>query len=280
MSEAQAGSADAFAELQSLYSRRLYRSIVGITKNREDAEDAMQDTFMRAYRSLGTFEGRSTVYSWLTRIAINSALMVLRRRRTHPEVPFDSPSQAEDSTSQFELRDPRLNPEQVYDQHQRCARIHGAVQKLHSSLRGPLHSRMSHGNSIDEIAQSMEISKSAVKSRLFRARALPCDPRSRRTRRQARCCLHKDGHREHRSTSVPSWCCRCPAPAPEWACHRRAAPPSRVRLTNPRREIEGKKKNRFTLRRAALESTNPNAQVIFSDEGHRDFRSRTHQNDN
>ena len=79
------GSTMAFDELQKEYSSRLFKTILRITKNWEDAEDALQDTFLRAYLALHGFEGRSSVYSWLTRIAINSALMVLRRRRSRPE---------------------------------------------------------------------------------------------------------------------------------------------------------------------------------------------------
>ena len=79
------GSTTAFNELQKVYSSRLFKTILRITKNWEDAEDALQDTFLRAYLALHGFEGRSSVYSCLTRIAINSALMVLRRRRSRPE---------------------------------------------------------------------------------------------------------------------------------------------------------------------------------------------------
>lgn len=73
VSEAQGGSSAAFTELFTSYKRQLYSAVFAITKNREDAEDALQDTFMRAFIAIQRFEGRSTVYSWLTRIAINSS---------------------------------------------------------------------------------------------------------------------------------------------------------------------------------------------------------------
>jgi len=79
------GSTMALDELQKEYSSRLFKTILRITKNWEDAEDALQDTFLLAYLALHGFGGRSSVYSWLTRIAINSALMVLRRSRSRPE---------------------------------------------------------------------------------------------------------------------------------------------------------------------------------------------------
>jgi RNA polymerase sigma-70 factor, ECF subfamily len=170
VSNASAGSTDAFAELQRLYSRQLYSTILRITRNREDAEDALQDTFLRAFLALRHFEGRSSVYSWLTRIAINSALMLLRKRRHRPEVCFDLGSEAENEVVHFEPKDPCLNPEQVCDQQQRCANIHRAIEQLQSSLRTPLQTRMMHGTSLEEIARGMDITATAVKSRLNRAR--------------------------------------------------------------------------------------------------------------
>jgi RNA polymerase sigma-70 factor (ECF subfamily) len=168
---AKEGSSDAFAEIQRLYSRQLYITIFRITRNREDAEDALQDTFLRAYLALSGFEGRSSVYSWLTRIAINSALMVLRKRRNRTEAPFDLSSEQETGSPQFEPKDPGLNPEQIYDQRQRCANIKRAIGRLHSSLRAPLQTRLMHGSSLEEIAQTLEISEPAAKARLHRARA-------------------------------------------------------------------------------------------------------------
>src|SRR5580698_5154878 len=170
VSTAAQSSEDTLAQLQSRYSRQLYSTIFGITRNREDAEDALQDTFLRAYLALHSFERRSSVYSWLTRIAINSALMLLRKRRNHPEVCFDLSSEPENELSHFELRDPSPNPEQICDQRQRCANIHRAIQRLQSSLREPLQTRMTHGSSLEEIARALDISEAAVKARLYRAR--------------------------------------------------------------------------------------------------------------
>lgn len=170
LSAVLSGSSDAFAELQRLYSRKLYGTIFGITRNREDAEDALQDTFLRAYLALNSFQGRSSVYSWLTRIAINSALMLLRKRRNHPEVCFDLSDEQDSDVSQFELRDPSPNPEQIFDQRQRCANIHRAIDRLQSSLREPLQTRMTHGSSLEEIARGLDLTEAAVKARLYRAR--------------------------------------------------------------------------------------------------------------
>ena len=137
VAEAQAGSSAAFEQLQPIYRRKLYSRVVAITKNREDAEDALQDTFLRAYLALPRFEGRSSVYSWLTRIAINSALMILRRRRVRSEVFFDTPIDKGEGPMPFEIRDTAPNPEQICDHRQRRVRLLDGIQKLEPKLRVP-----------------------------------------------------------------------------------------------------------------------------------------------
>src|SRR5271168_1972039 len=102
---ARSGSAAAFAELREIYGQRVYRKLLIITKNREDAEDALQDTFLRAYKALHAFEERASFYTWVTTIAINSALMILRRRRIRSEVSFDRPRETEEDLQDFELKD-------------------------------------------------------------------------------------------------------------------------------------------------------------------------------
>src|SRR5665213_3446900 len=89
---AQSGCRAAFNELWNLYSRRIYRTLLGITNNPQDAEDALQDAFLRAFLALESFEGRANFYTWLTRIAINSALGILRKRRCRPETSIDTNS--------------------------------------------------------------------------------------------------------------------------------------------------------------------------------------------
>jgi RNA polymerase sigma-70 factor, ECF subfamily len=166
---AQAGSPSAFADLQTFYARRLYTTIIRITKNREDAEDALQETFLHAYSSLHTFQGRSGVSSWLTRIAINSALMVLRKRRTRAEVFFDLSDGDTEGLSMWEPKDTTPNPEQQYAQHQRYIRLATAVRTLEPNLRLPLQLQMTDC-SLEEIAQMLGATVASIKSRLFRAR--------------------------------------------------------------------------------------------------------------
>jgi RNA polymerase sigma-70 factor (ECF subfamily) len=167
---AQAGSPAAFAELHSIYSARLYKTILAITRNPHDAEEALQETFLRAYLAIKTFEGRSKFHSWLTRIAINSALMILRNRRARPEILFDPQPDDRWETIFFEPRDPAPNPEEAYDLCQRQINTLRAIRRLHPSLQAPIQMRMKHGCSLSEISQVLNISEAAVKSRLYRAR--------------------------------------------------------------------------------------------------------------
>jgi RNA polymerase sigma-70 factor (ECF subfamily) len=170
VSSAQAGSSAAFVELRRIYSDRIYRSVLNITRNCEDAEDAAQEAFLRAYIALRSFEGRSSFYSWLTRIAINSALMVLRKRRARLEVSFDQANEMGDEKSVFEFKDAGPDPEYISARRQRYAHVLKAVGRLQPRLREVIEMRMNHDLSVKEIAQTLKISEAAVKSRLLRAR--------------------------------------------------------------------------------------------------------------
>jgi len=167
---AKAGSHTAFADLQKIHSRRLFNRILSITRNHEDAEDALQETFFRAFRALPSFEGRSRFSTWLTRIAINSALMTIRRRRARPEVPLEQPLPQEDGASSLDVQDHALNPEEICDQKQRSQAILYAIDSLNPKLREPLRIRMAEAHSMKDLAQQLGVSLASVKSRLHRAR--------------------------------------------------------------------------------------------------------------
>jgi RNA polymerase sigma-70 factor (ECF subfamily) len=167
---AKAGSSAAFEELQSRYSRRLYRRIQSITRNREDTEDALQETFLRAYLGLNSFEGRSQFASWLTRIAINSALMILRKRRSRAEVSFEGPSESGEPDLAIDVRETALNPEQLYNLRQRSECALRAISRLNTTLRLPMTTWIQQECSLKEVACALELSLSSVKSRLYRAR--------------------------------------------------------------------------------------------------------------
>ena len=183
---ARSGSPAAFAELRGIYAQRVYRKLLTITKNREDAEDALQETFLRAYLALHTFEERSSFYTWVMRIAINSALMILRRRRLHPEVSFDVPGKTEEAISVFEFKDAGPSPEHICVHRQSYAFMVRSIWNLQPRLRQVIEMHMTDNYSIREIARALDISESAVKSRLSRARArLASGHATRRSKRDA-----------------------------------------------------------------------------------------------
>ena len=167
---AKRGSHAAFAELQKAHSPRVFKQILSITRNREDAEDALQDAFLKAYLALPSFEGKSKLSTWLIRIGINSALMILRRRRCRPEGSLDQQQGLEADSGYVDVRDNAPDPEQVYDQQQRCHAIRCALQQLDPKLRVVMGIRLSKEYSMGEIAQDLGVSVASVKARLHRAR--------------------------------------------------------------------------------------------------------------
>lgn len=170
LTAAPAVAPGAFAELYATYSRRLYKTILAITRNPEDAEDALQETFLRVHLRFATFEGRSSIYSWLTRIAINSTLTILRRRRARPETLFDPQPDPQADAPCFEIKDSSPNPEQICDLRQRKVRVLRAIRDLEPQFQAPLWMRITRGSSIEQIGRTLNISQATVKSRLYRAR--------------------------------------------------------------------------------------------------------------
>ena len=183
VSMAKLGDSDAFVELSRLHSNRLLRTIYQITRNWQDAEDALQDATLRAFSHLKDFEGKSTFSTWLTRIAINSALMILRKKRGCYEIPFDGTDDSGDNYECWEPRCPAENPESRLARREREELLRDAILRLPVLLREVVELRQARGYSIIEIAQALRISASAVKSRLSRARVtlrtlLPVNSRS------------------------------------------------------------------------------------------------------
>jgi len=167
---ARAGSEAAFAELHRLYAHRLYKKIFSITRNHEDAEDVLQETLMRAYVALASFEGRSQFLSWLTRIAINASLMLLRKRRTRHEASTEPVSFDGEEMPQLHVKDPCPNPEESCLLLERSRNTLHAIAALKTPLRTVLEIQVSQECSLQQIAQSLDVSVPTVKSRLYRAR--------------------------------------------------------------------------------------------------------------
>src|SRR2546430_16908389 len=113
---AKQGDVGAFEQLVKRYDRNIFRIAQHITQNREDAEDVVQDAFLKAYSNLGQFQGQSKFYTWLVRIAGNEALMKLRRRRPERMVSLDEEVKTEEDSLPREVADWSPNPEQQYTQ--------------------------------------------------------------------------------------------------------------------------------------------------------------------
>ena len=166
---AQGGQEWAFVELCARYSKRVFNTIYGVTKNREDAEDALQDSMMRAFLHLKQFDGRSSFATWFTRIGINSALMILRKRRIRLETSMDATADGEPWQA-WQIADLSANPEQHYVGHEKSVRLKRAICRLPSTLRSVVELGQMEGHSMKQIARNMGISVPATKSRLARAK--------------------------------------------------------------------------------------------------------------
>jgi RNA polymerase sigma-70 factor, ECF subfamily len=170
VSAAKSGDAVAFVELSTRHSDMILRRTYRIVKNWQDAEDVLQDSFMKAFIHLKDFEERASFSSWLTRIAINTALMLLRKKRFHIEISTGSNDDDCEIRDRWELRDRAESPENHCARREREELLKGAIQGLPPILRDVV--QLSHGEdrSMEEIAQFLRISVPAAKSRLARAR--------------------------------------------------------------------------------------------------------------
>ena len=168
--QAKAGDQNAFAELVNRYERKIYRLAKNITRNDEDAEDVLQDAFLKAYTHLDNFKGDSKFYTWIVRIAVNEALMRLRKRKTDRSVPLDEPVDLGEETVQREIAVWEDNPEQQYSQEEWRKILDEAVESLKPDFRTVFVLRDIEELSTEETAETLGISVPAVKSRLLRAR--------------------------------------------------------------------------------------------------------------
>lgn len=167
---AKAGDMHAFEELVKRYDRNVFRIAQHITQNREDAEDVVQEAFLKAYGNLGQFQEQSKFYTWLVRIAVNEALMKLRRRRPERMVSLDQEIQTEEDSMPREVADWSPNPEQQYNQAELREILGKTIQGLPAGFRTVFVLRDVEGLSTEETADALGLSIPAVKSRLLRAR--------------------------------------------------------------------------------------------------------------
>jgi RNA polymerase sigma-70 factor, ECF subfamily len=168
---AQAGDAAAFEELVNRYEGKIFRLTRNITGNHEDAEDAMQDAFLKAYAHLQDFHGDSRFYTWLVRIAANEALMRLRKRRPN-QFSLDEPIEGDNDLMPRELEDWGPTPEQKYAQTEIQSLVGELIDRLEPEYRIVFLLRDLEELSTQETAEALGISVPAVKSRLLRARLM------------------------------------------------------------------------------------------------------------
>jgi RNA polymerase sigma-70 factor (ECF subfamily) len=166
---AQAGDGRAFEELVSRYERKIFRLAMNITKNREDAEDVMQEAFLKSYAHLSEFQGDSRFYTWLVRIAVNEGLMRLRKRRPG-HFSIDEQVETEDDLVIRELEDWGPSPEQQYAQSELQGILDKVINELDDEYRVVFLLRDVEQLSTEEAAALLKLSVPAVKSRLLRAR--------------------------------------------------------------------------------------------------------------
>jgi RNA polymerase sigma-70 factor (ECF subfamily) len=184
VAKAQAGDTAAFGELVSRYQNKIYRLAKHITQNDEDAEDVLQEAFLKAYEHIGGFQGNSKFYTWIVRIAVNEALMKLRKRKGDRTVSLDEPVETGEETVQREIAVWEDNPEQRYSREEIQTILDEAVQTLKPDFRTVFMLRDIEELSTEETAETLGISIPAVKSRLLRARLALREKLTRQFRRK------------------------------------------------------------------------------------------------
>jgi RNA polymerase sigma-70 factor (ECF subfamily) len=161
----KSGNHSAYSELVKRHSTLAFRIAYRITQNKQDAEDAMQDSLFLAFKRINSFDGRSAFATWLIRIAINSSLMILRKRRKHASTSLD-----DDEEIDLQITDPAASPELLMARLERNAAVCDAVNRLPPVLRSSIEARYWKEMSIHDAAALNGITVAAAKSRQLRGR--------------------------------------------------------------------------------------------------------------
>ena len=159
------GDSNAFGELVRRYQARLYTSVVHVIGCRDDAEDIVQEAFVQAYLKLRKFRGSSSFYTWIYRIAFNTAIS--ERRRQRPAVSVEQTHQ-----QQADPRDPSDAPDGRLLREELVGQVHAALETLNEEYRAVMVLRELDGCDYEAIAEILDISVGTVRSRLHRARSL------------------------------------------------------------------------------------------------------------
>jgi len=179
----QRGDHQAVETLFRRYQRPLFQTALRVLGNTEDAEDALQDGLLSAYRNLNRFEGRSQFSTWLTRIVINAALMRRRSAKARPAVSLDEPPREDELPATERFADDGLTPEQVFANTEIRAMLSENLDQLSPLLRTAFVLREVQGYSTGEAAKKLGVTENTLKARLWRARHQLAERLGRRLRR-------------------------------------------------------------------------------------------------
>ena len=171
LKDAKRGKAGAFESLCQTLTPRLLKTALRITRNREDAEDAVQDSLMIAFMHIKEFQGDSSFSTWITRIVMNSALMICRKNRGSRHVSTDDLGRDGEPAVHLQIPDRAPNPEQCYVQSERSLVLHRAIRRLRPRMRAVVEIAQFQELPIKEAAKVLDISVAAAKGRFFHARA-------------------------------------------------------------------------------------------------------------
>jgi len=184
LEQARRGDTDALTGLLRRYEGKIFRLALHITQNREDAEDVLQETFLKAFEHLNQFQGNSKFYTWIVRIAVNQALMKLRKRKSDRSVSLDEQLDTGEDTVAREIAAWDENPEQRYSREELNQILTSAVDDLTPIYRAVFVLRDIEELSTEETAEALSLSVPAVKSRLLRARLQLRDKLTRHFKRK------------------------------------------------------------------------------------------------
>jgi RNA polymerase sigma-70 factor (ECF subfamily) len=179
VAEAVRGSSVAFETLFERYQRKMFRVALSRLQNPEDAEDAVQLTFQQAFVHLKSFQGQSRFSTWLTRIAINEALMLLRKRRPG-HLSIEGHQTVDEESFALEIRDTAITPEEQYGQKELHNVLSGAIDELRPILKTVVNLSEIGELSTSKTAETLGIRIGTVKARTFRARRLLRDKIAKR----------------------------------------------------------------------------------------------------
>jgi RNA polymerase sigma-70 factor (ECF subfamily) len=171
LSEARSGSRQAFGELCLRYSGMLRLRIFQIVRQKEDAEDVLQETFLKAYQHFQSFRGACSFSTWLVAIGTNMSLMVLRRRKTLRKYSCDAVTE-DGETLVMECRDPAPDPEQRCMMLQMSQKVNHAVRRLSPQLQNALEMYYKSELPLKDAARILGVTEATTKSRVFRARSM------------------------------------------------------------------------------------------------------------